>query len=60
MLHYDALSDVTNQHRRHREGEAETERLALEVRNGRQRRARRWALPGLGRIPSPRRHAVQQ
>ena len=61
MLHDDALRHMTNQHLRHREDEATTARLALEVRGSRQRHVRRL-LPRLERLfaAAHRRHAFPQ
>ena len=38
MLHYHAFPQVTSEHRRQREGEAEAHRLVLEARGSRERR----------------------
>lgn len=60
MLHYEALRQLTHEHRLARELEAHGERLALQARGRRHRRARRLALAaGLGHRLAARRHATQ-
>ncbi len=60
MLHYEALRQLTHERRYERELEAQTERLALQARGRRLRRARRLALAaGLGQLLTARRHATQ-
>ena len=59
MLHYEALRQLTHERRREREHEAHAERLALQARGLRHRRARRLALAaGLGHRLAARRHAT--
>jgi hypothetical protein len=54
MLHYYELRQLTRQHQLQRESEAAGQRLALQVRGRRERRARRRLLAtGLKRL-SPR------
>ena len=61
MLHYEALRQLTHEHLRQREHEAQAERLALETRGRRHRRARRLALAeGLEQLLTARRHATQR
>ena len=61
MLHYEALRQLTHERRRQREHEAQAERLALETRGRRHRRARRLALAeGLEQLLTARRHATQR
>ena len=61
MLHYEALRQLTHEHGQQRECEARTERLALQARGRRQRRARRLALAaGLEQLLTARRHAAQR
>jgi hypothetical protein len=61
MLHYEALRQLTHEHQLQRELEAQAERLALEARGRRHRRARRRALAhGLEQLLTGRRHATQQ
>ena len=60
MLHYEALRQLTLERRQARELEARAERLALQARGRRHRRARRRALAaGLGQLLTARRHATQ-
>ena len=61
MLHYEAIRQLTHDYRQQREHEAQTERLALQARTRRQRRARRLGLAaGLGQLLAARRHATEQ
>ena len=46
MLHHNALRQLTRDHRLHHEAEADAERLALQIRGGRDRRSRRLPLAG--------------
>ena len=60
MLHYEALRQLTHERRHEREVEAHAERLALQARGRRHRRARRRALAaGFGHLLAARRHATQ-
>lgn len=60
MLHYEALRQLTRERLHERELEALAERLALQARGRRQRRARRLALAaGFGQLLAARRHATQ-
>ena len=60
MLHYEALRQLTHERLHERELEAHAQRLALQARGRRHRRARRWALAaGLGHRLAARRHATQ-
>jgi len=60
MLHYEALRQLTRERRHARELEGQAERLALQARGRRHRRARRLALAaGLGQLLTARRHATQ-
>ena len=61
MLHYEALRQLTHERRLERECEAHAERLALQARGRRHRRARRRALAGeLELLLAARRHATQR
>jgi hypothetical protein len=61
MLHYEALRQLTHERRLERECEAQAERLALQARGRRHRRARRRALAGeLELLLAARRHATQR
>jgi len=61
MLHYEALRQLTHERRLQRTGEAEAQRLGLEARGRRQRRARRQALTaGLEKQLLPARHALER
>jgi hypothetical protein len=61
MLHYEALRQLTLERRLEREHEAEAERLVLQARGRRYRRARRLALArGLERLVTARRYATQR
>lgn len=61
MLHYEALRQLTHEHRLERECEAQAERLARQARGRRHRRARRLALAGgLEQLLTARRHAPQR
>ena len=58
MLHYDALRQMTAEHRLHHEAEADVERMALHARG---RRARSLPLAReLEQLRTARRHAVQR
>ena len=59
MLHYEALRQLTHERRLQREHEAGAERLALQARGRRYRRARRLTLArGLEQLLTTRRHAT--
>ncbi len=59
MLHYDALRQLTHEHRLHREAEAE--RLALQARDGRLRGTRRLPLAReIEQLRTAHRHAMQR
>ena len=61
MLHYDALRQLTHEHRLHREAEAEAERLALQARDGRLRGTRRLPLAReIEQLRTAHRHAMQR
>jgi hypothetical protein len=61
MLHYEALRQLTHERRLERERDAQAERLALQARGRRHRRARRRALAGgLEQLLTARRHATQR
>ena len=61
MLHYEALQQLTHERRLEREHEAQAERLALQARGRRHRRARRRTLAdGLEQLLTARRHATQR
>jgi hypothetical protein len=61
MLHYEALRQLTHERRLERERDAQAERLALQARGRRHRRARRRALAGgLEQLLAARRHATQR
>ena len=56
MLHYDAVRQLTAEHRLHHETEADVERVAFQARDGRGR-------PPAGRLAQlrdARRHAMQR
>lgn len=60
MLHYEALRQLCHERLRERELEARAERLALQARGRRHRRARRLALAaGLGHRLAAQRHATE-
>ncbi len=57
MLHYDALRQLTHEHRLHREAE----RLALQARDGRLRGTRRLPLAReIEQLRTAHRHAMQR
>ena len=61
MLHHEALRQLTLERRLEREHEAEAERLVLQARGRRCRRARRQALArGLEQLLTARRYATQR
>jgi hypothetical protein len=61
MLHYDALRQMTVEHRLHHEAEAEVERVALQARDRRVWRARRLPLASeLEQLRTASRHAMQR
>jgi hypothetical protein len=61
MLHYEALRQLTHERRSERECEAQAERLSLQARGRRHRRARRLALAGgLEQLTAARRHATER
>lgn len=58
MLTYDTLRSEADHQRRDLEHEGSIQRLALEARSRRRRRARPRLLPMLGRLLAEHRHAV--
>ena len=60
MLHYEALRQLTHEHCRQRELDAQTERLAREARGTRQTRTRRWARATAGRLLTTRQREAEQ
>lgn len=61
MLRYDAFRQMTAEHRLHHEAEAGVERMALQARDRRGRRARGLPLAReLEQLRTARRHAVQR